>query len=167
MTMHRQAFGFLPSIPQTFSNADKPQSMKSLCEFGSYRLDLERRLLLQGDEPVQLPAKALDTLVALIQRRGEVVSKDDLMKAVWPDSFVEEANLSQNIFILRKALGETAQDHRYIVTVPGRGYRFIANVREISEDRTKRERIKEVISWFVQDESRPEAGWWSCPHWQC
>ena len=105
--------------------------MKSLYEFGSYQLDADRRLLLRGEEPIQLPAKALDILLLLVQRRGEVVTKDELMTAVWPDTFVEEANLSQNIFVLRKALREKAQEHRYIVTVPGRGYSCVATVREI------------------------------------
>ena len=107
--------------------------MKQLWEFDCYRVDLERRLLLRGEEPVQLPAKALDTLLVLIQRRGEVVTKEDLIKAVWPDAFVEEGNLSQSIHVLRRTLGESVEEHRYIVTVPGRGYRFVADVREIRE----------------------------------
>jgi DNA-binding winged helix-turn-helix (wHTH) protein/Flp pilus assembly protein TadD len=104
-----------------------------LYEFGPYRLNPGKRLLSRGQEPVQLPAKALEVLVVLVQHRGDVVSKDVLMQAVWPNTFVEEANVGQNIFILRRALGETVQDHRYIVTIPGRGYRFVADVREISE----------------------------------
>jgi DNA-binding winged helix-turn-helix (wHTH) protein/Flp pilus assembly protein TadD len=107
--------------------------MKQLWEFDCYRVDFERRLLLRGQEPVQLPAKALDILLVLIEGRGEVVTKDELMKAVWHDAFVEEGNLSQSIHVLRRALGESVGDHRYIVTVPGRGYRFVAEVREISE----------------------------------
>jgi DNA-binding winged helix-turn-helix (wHTH) protein/Flp pilus assembly protein TadD len=107
--------------------------MKQLWEFDDYRVDSERRLLYRGEEPVQLPAKALDTLLVLIQRRGEVVTKEELMKAVWPDAFVEEGNLSQSIHVLRRTLGESVEDHRYIVTVPGRGYRFVAEVREIAE----------------------------------
>jgi len=107
--------------------------MKQLWEFDCYRVDSERRLLFRGEELVQLPAKALDALVVLIQHRGEVVTKDELMKAVWPDAFVEEGNLSQSIHVLRRALGESVEEHRYIVTVPGRGYRFVAEVREISE----------------------------------
>jgi eukaryotic-like serine/threonine-protein kinase len=75
-----------------------------------------------------------ETLLVLVQHSEEVVSKDDLLKTVWPDSFVEESNLSQSIFLLRKALGETAQDHRYIVTIPGRGYRFTENVRLVAAD---------------------------------
>ena len=101
-------------------------------EFGSYRIDPSKRVLLRGEETVQLPSKAFETLLVLVQHSEEVVSKDDLLKTVWPDSFVEESNLSQSIFLLRKALGETAQDHRYIVTIPGRGYRFAERVRETS-----------------------------------
>lgn len=107
--------------------------MKHLYEFDSFRVDCQRRLLLRREEPVQLPSKALDTLVVLVQRRGEVVTKDELMRAVWPDAFVEEGNLSQSIHLLRRALGESAEDHRYIVTVPGRGYRFVAEVRETED----------------------------------
>ena len=71
-------------------------------EFGPYRLYRERRLLLRGQEAIPLSAKALEILVVLVQRRGEVVSKDDLMQAVWPNTFVEEANIGQNIFVVRR-----------------------------------------------------------------
>jgi DNA-binding winged helix-turn-helix (wHTH) protein/Flp pilus assembly protein TadD len=108
-------------------------TMSRLCAFGPYQLDSERRLLLRGGEPVPLHPKALDILIVLVQHRGEVVSKDDLMKAVWPDAFVEEANLSQNIFVLRKTLGERAQENRFIATIPGRGYSFVANLEETVE----------------------------------
>ncbi len=100
-----------------------------LYEFGPFRLDPRKRLLLRENEPVSLTPKAIETLIVLVENRGHVVSKDDLMKALWPDSFVEEANLSQNIFMLRKALGD--QEKRYILTVPGRGYQFVASVEEI------------------------------------
>ena len=73
-----------------------------------------------------LKAKAVDTLLLLIESRGDVVEKDALMQTLWPDSFVEEANLTQNIYTLRKALGETG----YIETIPRRGYRFVATVTE-------------------------------------
>jgi DNA-binding winged helix-turn-helix (wHTH) protein/tetratricopeptide (TPR) repeat protein len=110
------------------------QQIKHLYEFGPYRIDPAKRLLLRGEESVQLPSKVFETLLVLVQHSEEVVSKDDLLKTVWPDSFVEESNLSQSIFLLRKALGETAQDHRYIVTIPGRGYRFTENVRLVAAD---------------------------------
>ena len=125
--------------------------MKHLCEVGPYRLDFDRRLLLRGKESIQLPAKALDILLVLVESSGEVVSKDDLMKQVWADAFVEEGNLSQNIHVLRRTLGETIEEHRYIVTVPGRGYRFVAEVREIAESDSipaKKDRVGKVFSWF-------------------
>ena len=133
--------------------------MRQLWEFDCYRVDSERRLLFRGEEPVQLPAKALDILLVLVQRRGEVVTKDELMKTVWPDAFVEEGNLSQSIHVLRRTLGESVEDHRYIVTVPGRGYRFVAEVREISETDNgpfpkpepipkKRTGIEELLLWL-------------------
>jgi len=106
---------------------------KHLYEFGEFRIDPEERILRRGEQPVPLPPKAFEILMVLVQRSERVTLKDDLMKVVWPDTFVEESNLSQNIFLLRKALGEKAHEPRYIVTVPGRGYRFAAKVNEISE----------------------------------
>jgi DNA-binding winged helix-turn-helix (wHTH) protein/tetratricopeptide (TPR) repeat protein len=106
-------------------------SVKHLLEFGPFRIDPEQRLLLRGELPIPLSPKAFDLLLALTQRDGQVVVKDDLMKLLWPDTFVEESNLAQHIFQLRKALGERAQDSSYIVTVPGRGYRFAQKVRSI------------------------------------
>ena len=100
-------------------------------EFGSFRVDTLRGLLLRGDDPVQLTGKCFEVLVVLIQNSQATVSKDALMKAVWPDTFVEESNLTQHISLLRKALGESPQDRLYIVTVPGQGYRFVADVREV------------------------------------
>jgi len=93
---------------------------RHLYEFGAFRLDPQRRVLLRGKEPVGLTPKALETLLVLVENRDRVVSKDELMKMLWPDSFVEESNLSQNIFVLRKALGDSAHDRRYILTVPVR-----------------------------------------------
>jgi len=100
--------------------------------FGPYRFEVPLRRLLQGDEQVPLTPKAFDVLLALIERRDRVVDKSELMKLVWPDSFVEEANLSQTIFVLRKTLGLDANGHHYIETVPRRGYRFVAPVQEIA-----------------------------------
>ncbi len=105
------------------------QRMKRLFEFGPFRVDPDKELLLRGDETVPLTPKTFQILLVLVRHGKEVVTKDDLMKMVWPDTFVEEANLSRNIFLLRKALGETPQDHQYIVTVPGRGYRFAEDVK--------------------------------------
>jgi DNA-binding winged helix-turn-helix (wHTH) protein/TolB-like protein/Tfp pilus assembly protein PilF len=100
--------------------------------FGPYRLEVDLGRLLRGDQPVPLTPKAFDVLLALVERRDRVVDKAELMKVVWPDSFVEEANLSQTIFVLRKTLGEQPEGQRFIETVPRRGYRFVAEVQEES-----------------------------------
>ncbi len=94
---------------------------KHLLEFGPFRMDLEERVLMRDQEVVTLSPKAFETLLVLVQDSERVVLKDDLMKILWPDTFVEESNLSQHIFQLRKALGDKAHDPDYIVTVPGRG----------------------------------------------
>ena len=105
------------------------QRVEELYEFGPFRVDPARETLLKEGVSVPLTPKTFQILLVLVRHGKEIVTKDDLMKTVWPDTFVEEANLSRNIFMLRKALGETAQDHRYIVTVPGRGYRLAENVQ--------------------------------------
>jgi len=99
-------------------------------EFGPFVLDVGKRRLLRNGDPVPLAPKVLDTLLALIEHRREVVSKDQLLSRVWGDTVVEEGGLARNISLLRKTLGETPDDHRYIVTVPARGYRFVADVHE-------------------------------------
>ncbi|MCM3869883.1 MAG: winged helix-turn-helix domain-containing protein, partial [Pyrinomonadaceae bacterium] len=109
------------------------QASNSSYHFGPYRLDASQRVLLRDGQPVSLTLKAFDTLIALVQKQGLVVEKDDLMKQVWPDACVEDSNLTQNIFTLRKILGETAEGLKYIETVPRRGYRFVAPVDEVVE----------------------------------
>jgi TolB-like protein/DNA-binding winged helix-turn-helix (wHTH) protein len=108
-------------------------------EFEGFRLDSERRLLFAAGstEPVSLPSKALDTLVYLIEQRGQVIHKRAVLEAVWPRVVVEENSLDRNISLLRKTLGETPGENRFIVTVPGRGYRFVARVtaRELAAAR--------------------------------
>ena len=104
---------------------------KVLYEFGPFRVDPEKQVLLRDNQPVSVTPKTFETLLILVRHSREVVSKDELMKELWPDSFVEEANLSQNIFMLRKALGDTPEERRYIVTLPGKGYRFTAEVRTV------------------------------------
>ena len=101
----------------------------NLYEFDEFRLDPQNRVLRRGGTAVPLTPKAFDVLLLLIQNAGRIVTKDELMKAVWPDSFVEESNLTQTIFMVRKALDETA-DRRYILTVQGQGYRFLVPVTE-------------------------------------
>jgi DNA-binding winged helix-turn-helix (wHTH) protein/tetratricopeptide (TPR) repeat protein len=114
-------------------SASEDQKVKDVYEFGPFRVDPEKETLLRAGDPIPLTPKTFQVLLVLVRHSKEVVTKDDLMKAVWPDTFVEEANLSRNIFMLRKALGSGPQDHRYILTVPGRGYRLAENVRLVPE----------------------------------
>ena len=103
-------------------------------DFDDFRIDLQRRMLLHRGVPVSIKPKALDTLVLLIEHRDRVVDKDELMNRLWPDTAVEEANLTQNIFVVRKALGEAPGQQRFIATFARRGYRFVADVLEHSEE---------------------------------
>jgi serine/threonine-protein kinase len=99
-------------------------------EFGEFRLDAVKRVLLKHDgERIALTPKAFDTLLYFVQNSGRLLDKDELLQAVWADTVVEENNLNQHISTLRRALGEKRDEHRFIVTVPGRGYRFIAEVK--------------------------------------
>jgi DNA-binding winged helix-turn-helix (wHTH) protein/TolB-like protein len=99
-------------------------------EFDGFRVDATRRVLLRDGAPIQLTAKAFDTLLFLIRHQGATVTKAELMNAIWRDAAVEENNLTQQISALRRALGERPNDHRFIVTVPGRGYCFVAALNE-------------------------------------
>lgn len=96
--------------------------------FGPFRLLPKQLLLLEGDKPVCLGSRALEILIALLERRGELVSKQDLMARVWPNVFVEPANLTVHISALRRALRDGRDGHRFIVNIPGRGYCFVAAV---------------------------------------
>jgi TolB-like protein/Tfp pilus assembly protein PilF len=124
----------------------------NLCyEFGPYQFDVNNRLLKRGDETVSLTPKATDILGVLIARAGQLVEKDDLLREIWPDTFVEEANLTQYIFSLRRALGDERLVPKYIETVTRRGYRFIATVRvlEIDENHVARVVVPEELGGFV------------------
>lgn len=103
-------------------------------EFGPYRLSLAQRVLTRDGEIISLTPKATEILVLLVENAGQLLEKDDLLKEVWPDTFVEEANLTQNIFTLRRALGDERSGPRYIETVSRRGYRFVAEVRVCEGD---------------------------------
>lgn len=110
-------------------------------EFGPFRLIVPERRLLRRGKNIPLTAKVFDLLLFLLQRSGQVIEKGDLMSEIWPDSVVEEANLSVNIFTLRKALGERSGDRQYIKTIPKRGYCFVAKVRSAQgSDLSVRER---------------------------
>jgi DNA-binding winged helix-turn-helix (wHTH) protein len=114
-------------------SASESQGLTELYEFGPFRVDPEKETLCRAGEPVPLTPKTFQVLMVLVRHSKEVVTKDDLLKTVWPDTFVGEANLSRNIFMLRKALGESAQDRQYIITVPGRGYRLAESVHLVPE----------------------------------
>src|SRR5581483_5801551 len=103
---------------------------KHLYEFDDFCVDVTERQLRRHGEVVAIPPKVFDTLLVLVENRGRILEKDALMRLIWPETFVEESSLTQYIFQLRKALGEDASEHRYIETIPKRGYRFIAEVRE-------------------------------------
>jgi DNA-binding winged helix-turn-helix (wHTH) protein/tetratricopeptide (TPR) repeat protein len=104
-------------------------AVTDLIEFGSFRLDTAKRVLWRGRDLVSVPPKALDLLVALVEQRGDVVPKEELLRRVWPDTFVEEANLSVNASILRKVLGTQEDGRPFLENVPRRGYRFVADTR--------------------------------------
>lgn len=114
-------------------------------EFGPFHLDATRRVLLKEGKPLKLFPKEFDTLLALVEHNGEVLNKDDLMRQVWQDAIVEESNLTTNISHLRKVLGENRGSHQYIVTVPGRGYRFVAGVKLAVDEVIVRNRTSVTI----------------------
>jgi len=102
-----------------------PKTEKHLYEFGPYRIDSLERLLTRDGDTIPLTPKAVDTLMALVANSGRVLDKDELMKIVWPDTFVEEGALARNISALRKALGDDNENSQYIETIPKRGYRSL------------------------------------------
>lgn len=114
--------------PLFASSETADRNSQEIYEFGPFRLEPAERKLLRGDEVVALTPKVFDMLVMLVRHSGHLLEKDDLIRSLWPDSFVEEGNLSNNVFVLRKALGI---DREYIETVPRRGYRFVGAVRQL------------------------------------
>ncbi len=109
-------------------------SQHKVYEFEDFRLDANTRLLYRGGEQVMLTPKAVETLVALVESEGKVVSKDELMQRIWADTIVEESNLAQYLHVLRKTLGETSDGKPYIETLKRRGYRFNGKVRVIRNE---------------------------------
>lgn len=107
---------------------------KHFYEFGLFRIDTEERRLLRAGEPLSLTPKVFDLLLLLVENRGHTIEKEELMKRIWGDTFVEENNLSRNISMLRKILGDDLHESRYIKTVPKRGYRFDEDVHDVFED---------------------------------
>ena len=107
----------------------------SIYKFDAFCVDSGKRLLLRDDEIIALTPKVFETLLYLVNHNGKVLEKDELMSAIWPDTIVEENNLNKNISVLRQVLGENPGAHRFIVTVPGKGYKFVADVRTISVEK--------------------------------
>ncbi|MEO6725086.1 MAG: alpha/beta fold hydrolase, partial [Blastocatellia bacterium] len=108
-----------------------PKQVRYVYEFGPFRLDPAERLLMRSEQVLSLTPKALDTLIALVERSRHIVTKDELMSRVWPDIYVEETNLAQHISMLRKVMGEREDGGQYIETVPKRGYRFVVPAQKI------------------------------------
>ena len=108
--------------------------VRHLYEFGPFRLDPEKPCLWRDGEPISLTPKAVETLIVLVQQSGKLVERERLMNAIWPNTFVEDGNLNFNVSVLRKALGTDAAGEQYIQTIPRRGYRFNADVREVAEE---------------------------------
>jgi TolB-like protein/DNA-binding winged helix-turn-helix (wHTH) protein len=107
---------------------------KTIYEFGSFRLDVRQHLLTHKGEAVPLAPKAFETLLVLVENSGQVLSKEQLMERIWPETFVEEGNLALNISVLRKALGKSPDRQPYIETFPRRGYRFITSVQLLEDE---------------------------------
>src|SRR5262245_41184230 len=114
-----------------------PGHVTSFYQFGPFQVDVVNRQLLRDGTPVPLAPKVLDALFILVENSGRVLKKEDLMNFLWPDCFVEESSLTQIIFQLRKALGESAAKQQYIETIPKRGYRFIAEIRMVNGELEK------------------------------
>ncbi|MCI0491144.1 MAG: winged helix-turn-helix domain-containing protein [Blastocatellia bacterium] len=128
-----------------------------LYEFGSFTVDPVKRLLLKDGSPVALSPKAFDALLILIENSGRVVERNELIEKLWPDTFVEEINLNVQISLLRKSLGEQPNEHRYIVTVPRKGYSFVAEINRIENgtgDRSEHEDFTSAAT--IEDQNRQE-----------
>src|SRR5262245_23072788 len=137
--------------------------MKSLTAkkfiFADFEIDATRRRLFKQGEPVALNSKTFDLLLVLVERRGEVLSKEELLDTVWAGQFVEEGNLAVHISTLRKILGEKKDDHQFIITVPGRGYSFVAELQDETKDARESEIIVEShsLSQIVVEEEITES----------
>lgn len=129
-------------------------SVSNLYEFGDFRLDTKEKILLRGDQPVDLTPKGFELLSVFVENHGRLLGKDELMDRIWADSFVEESNLTFNVRQLRKILGDDAQRPKYIKTVRQHGYRFIADVKQISKEEKPN---AEAVAPTVEDKPKLEA----------
>ena len=110
-----------------------PEQNDQFYRFDVFTLDLARRRLLRDNRPVPLKPKAFDLLVALVESRGRVVTKEELLERVWPNQFVEEGNLTVHMSAVRKALGDRKGEARFVETIPGQGYSFLRRLDEAGE----------------------------------
>jgi DNA-binding winged helix-turn-helix (wHTH) protein len=123
----------LANPPDLKPERNRPSTGRAI-SFDRFRLLPGQRLLLYADKAVPLGSRALDILIALVERSGELLGKDELMARVWPNTFVEPANLSVHVAALRRALGDGRDGNRFIVNIPGRGYQFVAAVTAIADE---------------------------------
>jgi Tol biopolymer transport system component/DNA-binding winged helix-turn-helix (wHTH) protein len=130
--------------------------LKELYEFAAFSLDPDERILVRDGKSISLTPKVFDLLVLFVENKGRLLEKEDLMRALWQDSFVEESNLSFNISILRKTLGEDPKQRQYIETVPKRGYRFIADVKIVRQQIDDRQTIDKAVSTDTFSENADE-----------
>lgn len=147
-------------------------------EFGRFRLSTSEKRLLRDGIPVSLTPKAFDLLVALVENSGHLLEKDELLKKIWPDSFVEEANLSVKMSEVRRVLGEGPNEQRYVETVPRRGYRFVAEVKEwlddgsgalpseINEETAEQEPDQDIQQSPLSQAPVASRGFLNSPRWQ-
>jgi TolB-like protein/DNA-binding winged helix-turn-helix (wHTH) protein/Flp pilus assembly protein TadD len=131
--------------------------------FGEFRLDSRSRVLFRAGELMALYPKAIDVLMFLVEKHGNVATKEELLERVWPGTFVEESTLTRSVSVLRKALGDTPEGHSYILTVPKRGYRFVAAVREETADAAP---ISPSLAKPIPENSRPSASSAPVSKWQ-
>ena len=127
---------------------EKPAKNGISYEFGEFRVEAAQRVIFRAGQAVPLAPKVLETLLVLVERSGTLVTKDELMTRLWPDTFVEESNLTQNVFQLRRVLGEAQDGKHFIETVPRRGYRFMGEVKTLVE--------QEGIEWILARRERTQ-----------
>jgi DNA-binding winged helix-turn-helix (wHTH) protein len=132
---------------------------KRIYQFGDFHLDTAERVIQRAGQPLSISPKALDVLIALIENRGRIVEKEDLMKKVWTGTFVEENNLTSTIYVLRKLFGESAAAPRYIENVPKRGYRFIAEVAELPHPHLAELATGNIAGLPLQETNRQPRPW--------
>src|SRR5215218_9350146 len=123
-------------------NQEKP----GIYTFDSFRIDARERQLSRNEQPVPLPPKVFDVLLVLVENSGRIVGKDELMKKVWSDTFVEEANLTVNISALRKVLNEDSHRPQFIETIPKLGFLFIVPVNNVSDEVVHSTEIKQILA---------------------